>query len=408
MSSAFVIVGASLAGATAAITLREEGAAGSVTLIGAEPDAPYERPPLSKNYLRGQASFEKALVRPAPFYAERDIETVLGTRVIGIDTASRFVELQDHRRIPFDSLLIATGTQNRRLTVPGADLDGIYSLRTVHDADRIRAHMAPGRRAVIVGMGFIGSEVAASLRQEGLEVTAIEPAKTPLHRVLGEAVGRRIGELHRAHGVRTVFEDSVASFEGGRTVTHVITRAGRRLECDFVVAGVGVEPAVELLQGSGIQVDNGVVVDQHCRTNVDGIYAAGDVANHYHPVFKRHIRVEHWQNATKQGTAAGRNMVGNPVVYNDIPWFWSDQYDWNLQYAGFHTTWDQLVVRGRPDSDSFLACYVNSGRIDAALAVNRSKDLRHVLPLIKSRDAVNLEELADERKDLRAMHAQQV
>jgi len=408
MSSAFVIVGASLAGATAAITLREEGAAGSVTLIGAEPDAPYERPPLSKNYLRGQASFEKALVRPAPFYAERDIETVLGTRVIGIDTASRFVELQDHRRIPFDSLLIATGTQNRRLTVPGADLDGIYSLRTVHDADRIKAHMAPGRRAVIVGMGFIGSEVAASLRREGLEVTAIEPAKTPFHRVLGEAVGRRIGELHRAHGVRTVFEDSVASFEGGRTVTHVITRAGRRLECDFVVAGVGVEPAVELLQGSGIQVDNGVVVDQHCRTNVDGIYAAGDVANHYHPVFKRHIRVEHWQNATKQGTAAGRNMVGNPVVYNDIPWFWSDQYDWNLQYAGFHTTWDQLVVRGRPDSDSFLACYVNSGRIDAALAVNRSKDLRHVLPLIKSRDAVNLEELADERKDLRAMHAQQV
>ena len=406
MPSAFVIVGASLAGATAAVTLREEGAAGSVTLIGAEPVAPYERPLLSKTYLRGQASFENARVRPAQFYAERDIETVLGTRVIGIDTASHFVELQDHRRVPFDSLLIATGTQNRRLSVPGADLDGIYSLRTVHDADRIRGHMASGRRAVIVGMGFIGSEVAASLRQEGLEVTVIEPSKAPFHRVLGEAVGSRIGELHRAHGVKTLFEDSVASFEGGCKVTHVITKAGRRIECDFVVAGIGVEPAVELLKGSGIQVDNGVVVDEHCRTNVDGIYAAGDVANHYHPVFKRHIRVEHWQNATKQGAAAARNMVGNPVVYNDIPWFWSDQYDWNLQYAGFHTTWEQLVVRGRPDSDSFLACYVNGGRIDAALAVNRPKDLRHVLPLIKSRDSVNLEELADERKDLRAMHAQ--
>lgn len=406
MPSAFVIVGASLAGATAAVTLREEGAAGSVTLIGAEPVAPYERPVLSKTYLRGQASFENALVRPAQFYAERGIETVLGTRVIGIDTASHFVELQDHRRVPFDSLLIATGTQNRRLSVPGADLDGIYSLRTVHDADRIRAHMVSGRRAVIVGMGFIGSEVAASLRQEGLEVTVIEPSKAPFHRVLGEAVGSRIGELHRAHGVKTLFEDSVASFEGGCKVTHVITKAGRRIECDFVVAGIGVEPAVELLKGSGIQVDNGVVVDEHCRTNVDGIYAAGDVANHYHPVFKRHIRVEHWQNATKQGAAAARNMVGNPVVYNDIPWFWSDQYDWNLQYAGFHTTWEQLVVRGRPDSDSFLACYVNGGRIDAALAVNRPKDLRHVLPLIKSRDSVNLEELADERKDLRAMHAQ--
>jgi 3-phenylpropionate/trans-cinnamate dioxygenase ferredoxin reductase subunit len=408
MSSAFVIVGASLAGATAAITLRETSAAGSVTLIGAEPDVPYERPPLSKTYLRGQVSLEKALVRPALFYAERDIETVLGTHVIGLDTTRHFVELQDHRRIPFDALLIATGTQNRRLSVPGADLDGIYSLRTVHDADRIRAHMAQGRRAVIVGMGFIGSEVAASLRQEGLEVTAIEPSKTPLHRVLGETVGRRIGELHRAHGVRTVFEDSVAAFEGDRKVSQVITNGGLRLECDFVVAGVGVEPAVELLKGSGIEVNNGVIVDEHCRTNVDGIYAAGDVANHYHPVFKRHIRVEHWQNATKQGAAAARNMLGSPVVYDDIPWFWSDHYDWNLQYAGFHTTWEQLVVRGRPDSDSFLACYVNDGRIDAALAVNRSKDLRRVLPLIKSRAAVNLEELADERNDLRAMQAASV
>ena len=408
MASAFVIVGASLAGATAAITLREEGAAGSVTLIGAEPDAPYERPPLSKAYLRGKASFEKALVRPARFYAERDIEMVLGTHVIGVDTAGGFVELGDTRRVPFDSLLIATGTRNRLLTVPGADLDGIYSLRTVHDADTIRAHIAPGRRAVIVGMGFIGSEVAASLRQEGLEVTAIEPSKTPLHRLLGETVGRRIGELHRAHGVRTVFEDSVAAFEGDRKVSHVITNGGRRLECDFVVAGVGVEPAVDLLNGSGVQVNNGVVVDEHCRTSVDGIYAAGDVANHYHPVFKRHIRVEHWQNAAKQGAAAARNMLGSQVVYDDIPWFWSDQYNWNLQYAGFHTTWGQLVVRGRPDSDSFVACYVNGGRIDAALAVNRSKDLRRLLPLITSRDEVNLEELADERNDLRAMRAQQM
>jgi 3-phenylpropionate/trans-cinnamate dioxygenase ferredoxin reductase subunit len=403
MPSAFVIVGASLAGATAAITLRDEGAAGSVTLIGAEPDAPYERPPLSKAYLRGQASFEDALVRPAQFYAQKDIETVLGTHVTRVDPAGGFVELEDTRRVPFDSLLIATGTRNRRLTVPGAGLDGIYGLRTVHDADRIREQMIPGRRAVAVGMGFIGSEVAASLRQGGLDVTAIEPSKTPLHRVLGEAVGRRIGELHRVHGLKTVFEDSVAAFEGETKVTHVITKAGRRLECDFVVLGVGVEPAVELLKGSGIQIDNGVVVDEHCRTNVDGIYAAGDVANHYHPVFKRHIRVEHWQNAMKQGAAAARNMLGQSVSYDDIPWFWSDQYEWNIQYAGFHTTWERVVVRGDAESDSFLACYLNEGRIDAAIAVNRARDLRRVLPLIKSRAVVNVDTLVDERHDLRSM-----
>jgi 3-phenylpropionate/trans-cinnamate dioxygenase ferredoxin reductase subunit len=405
MSRAFVIVGASLTGATAAITLREEGAEGSVTLIGAEADAPYERPPLSKGYLRGRVPFDTALVRPAAFYAERNVETILGTRVVAIDTSERFVELQDNRRIPFDSLLIATGTHNRRLSIPGADLEGVYSLRTVHDADRIRAHAIPGRRAVVVGMGFIGSEVAASLRQEGLEVTAIDPSKTPLYRVFGETVGRRLGELHRVHGVRTVFEDSIAAFEGDGSVRSVITKGGRRLDCDFVVVGIGVEPAVEWLKGSGIHIDNGVVVDEHCRTNADGVYAAGDVANHYHPVFRRHIRVEHWQNAMKQGAAAARNMLGQPVIYDDIPWFWSDQYDWNLQYAGFHTTWEQLVVRGQPESDSFLACYVNQGRIDAAIAVNRAKDLRRLLPLIKSRAAVNVEMLADERHDMRSMAA---
>ena len=405
MARAFVIVGASLAGATAAITLRSADAAGSVTLIGAEPEAPYERPPLSKAYLRGQASFDSALVRVPTFYAERDINTVLGTAARRIDTDRRFVELSDGRRLPFDSLLLTTGTRVRQLTTPDASLEGIYSLRTVADANRIRAEMSPGRRAVVVGMGFIGSEVAASLRQNGLDVTTIEPSKTPLYRVLGERVGRRIAELHRAHGVRTVFEDAVESFEGDRRVAAVVTKGGRRVECDFVVAGIGVLPAVEFLDGSGINTDNGIVVDEHCRTNVDGVYAAGDVANHWHPVFNRRIRVEHWQNAMRQGAAAARNMLGEPVVYDDIPWFWSDQYDWNLQYAGFHTTWEQLVVRGEPERDSFLACYLNNGRIDAAIAVNRGRDLRRVIPLIKGRHPIDPHLLADEDIDLRQIPA---
>jgi 3-phenylpropionate/trans-cinnamate dioxygenase ferredoxin reductase subunit len=405
MSHRYVIVGASLAGATAAITLREEGGDGTVTLIGAEEEPPYERPPLSKAYLRGEVPFDKALVRPSAFYADHGIETMFGTRATRIDPSARFVELEDHRRVPFDALLIATGGRNRRVSIPGGELEGIYGLRTVQDADRIRKEMVAGRRVVVVGMGFIGSEVAASLRHKGLDVVAIDPSKTPLFRVLGEAVGQTIADLHRAHGVRTIFEDTVAAFEGTRRVGCVVTRAGLRLDCDFAVVGIGIEPDLEILGDSGIHVDNGIVVDEYCQTNVSDIFAAGDVANHYHPVFGRHIRVEHWQNAIKQGAAAARNMRGNRIPYDEIHWFWSDQYDANLQYVGFHTKWEQLVVRGGMDSGSYLACYVNDGRIDAAVGLNRGKDVRRVMPLIKARRAVNLEQLRDESVDLRSLHA---
>jgi 3-phenylpropionate/trans-cinnamate dioxygenase ferredoxin reductase subunit len=254
-------------------------------------------------------------------------------------------------------------------------------------------------------MGFIGSEVTASLRQKGLDVVVINPSKTPLFRVLGEAVGQTIADLHRTHGVRTIFEDTVAAFEGTRRVTHVVTRSGLRLECDFVIVGIGIEPAVELLEGSGIHLDNGVVVDEYCQTNISGVYAAGDVANHFHPIFDRRMRVEHWQNAIKQGAAAARNMLGRRVPYDEIHWFWSDQYDANLQYAGSHTTWEQLIVRGRLDSASYLACYVNDGRIDAVVGLNRAKDVRRVMPLIRSRRAVDLEQLRDEAVDLRSLKA---
>ena len=401
--AAYVIVGASLAGATAAITLRQEGADGTVTLIGAEQEPPYERPALSKAYLRGEAPFETTLVRPPAFYAEQGVETMFGTPAARIDTAQRVVELDDHRRVPFDVLLIATGGRNRRVALPGADLDGIYGLRTVQDADRIRKEIGSGRRAVVAGMGFIGSEVAASLRLKGVEVVAIDPSATPLFRVLGPVVGQTLADLHRAHGVRTIFQDRVAAFEGRDRVRCVVTRAGSRIECDFVVVGIGIEPVTYWLDGSGIHVDNGVIVDEYCKTNVSGIFAAGDVANHYHPVFERRMRVEHWQNAIKQGAVAARNMLGRRAAYDDVHWFWSDQYDANLQYAGFHTTWQQLVVRGSVDSGSYLACYVNDGRIDAAVGLNRPKDVRRVMPLIKSRRAVNLEELRDEAIDLRSL-----
>jgi 3-phenylpropionate/trans-cinnamate dioxygenase ferredoxin reductase component len=363
---AYVIVGAGVAGATAAITLREESADGPVILIGAEHEPPYERPPLSKGYLRGDVPFDKALVRPPAFYMEHGIETMFGIRATRIDPSARFLELEDHRHVPFDALLLATGGRNRRVSIPGGDLEGIYSLRTRQDADRIRQELVPGRRVVVVGMGFIGSEVAASLRQKGLDVVGIDPSKTPLFRVLGEAVGQTLAALHRADGVHIIFEDTVAAFEGTRRVACVVTKGGLRLECDFAVVGIGIEAAVEMLGG--------------------------------------HIRVEHWQNAVKQGAAAARNMLGQRIAYDEIHWFWSDQYDANLQYAGFHTKWEQLVVRGRLDSGSYLACYMNDGRIDTAVGLNRGKDVRRVMPLIKARRVVNLEQLRDESVDLRALH----
>ena len=403
MPLSFVIVGASLAGATAAVTLREHGFDGDITLIGAEPQPPYERPPLSKQYLRGETPFEKALVRPATYYDEHRIETLFGARATRVEPAEQIVHLETGWHVRYDKLLIATGVRNRRPPIPGLELKGVLDLRSVGDADALRHHIAAGKRAVVIGMGFIGCEVAASLRQMGVEVAAVESSPTPLFRVLGEDVGAVVADIHGEHGVDTIFDDLVMRFEGHGRVERVITKSGRRLECDFAVVGVGVEPVVDFLAESGIGVDNGILVDESCRTTVDGIYAAGDVANHWHPVFERRMRVEHWQNAMQQAAAAARSMLGTGQPYDAIHWFWSDQYDANLQYAGFHHEWDRLVVRGSLERRSFIAFYLNRGRIDAVVALNRGKDVRRAMPLIRSRGFVDPERLKDEDVDLRSL-----
>ena len=372
-------------------------------MIGAEPQPPYERPPLSKEYLRSESSFEEALVQAPDFYDENGIETRYGVRATRVDASDKAVELDGGERLLYDKLLVATGGSNRRVPIPGIDLDGIYSLRTVADSDRIRAEIAPRRRAVVVGMGFIGSEVAASLRQSGVEVTVVDRNTVPLRRVLGEEVGRVIEGIHRDHGAQLIFEDTVAAIEGAGRVERVTTQHGRQIECDFVVVGLGVEPVTEPLAGTGVEIDNGIVVDEYCRTGVEGIYAAGDVANHYHPVFGRHIRVEHWQNALRQGPAAARSMLGNGESYEEIPWFWSDQYELNLQYAGFHTEWDELVVRGSMEECNFVAFYRRHGRVLAAVAINRGRDLRRSIPLIKAQEQVEAAMLRDADIDLRTL-----
>jgi 3-phenylpropionate/trans-cinnamate dioxygenase ferredoxin reductase subunit len=403
-----VIVGAGLAGARAAAALREEAFDGEVLLIGAERQLPYNRPPLSKGYLRGTERFEDQLVNTAGYYAEHGIDLRLGAQATAIDAARKVVELTGGDHVPYDRLLVATGGRNRALSVPGADLEGIFQLRTVEDCDRIRAAARGARRAVVIGLGFIGSEVAASLRQLGLEVAAVEGHRVPLARVLGEEVGQVLAGIHREQGVELVLEDAVAAFEGAGRVERIRTRTGRLLPCDLAIAGIGILPNSELLAAAGAAVENGVLVDERCRTSLPDVYAAGDVANHQHPIFGR-LRVEHWNNADRQGRFAARSMLGKEGPYDYLHSFWSDQYEHLVEYVGFAVGWDRLVFRGRPESRKFLGFYLNEGIVRAAVGLDRGGDpedakvdgeLKAVANLIRHRVLVDPVKLADEDVDL--------
>ena len=406
-----VIVGASLAGGTAAVTLREEGYDGDIVLIGAERELPYSRPPLSKGYLRGQDRFEDQLVKPASYYTEQRIQLKLGVRATAIDAAQKLVELEGGERIVYDRLLVTTGGRNRTLTVPGANLSGVFQLRTVQDCDRIRAAVGPGRRAVVIGFSFIGSEVSASLRQLGAEVVAVEGARVPLARVLGDEAGRVLADIHHDKGVQLVSEDAVDALEGLDRVTRVRTRKNRVFECDLVVAGIGIVPNAELLAAAGAQIDNGVLVDEHCRTSLPDVFAAGDVTNHLHPVFGR-LRVEHWNNGYQQGRAAARSLLGRPEPYDYIHTFWSDQYEHVIEYVGFAASWDRVVFRGRPESRKFLAFYLKDGVVRAAMGLDRGGDpedpkgeseLKAAVDMVRRRAKIDPDKLADDSAELRTL-----
>jgi 3-phenylpropionate/trans-cinnamate dioxygenase ferredoxin reductase component len=402
-SRPLVIVGANLTGGAAATTLRTEGFDGNIVLIGAEPHPPYERPPLSKEYLRGEATAESTLLHTEDWYQENGVELRLSTRATRIDPSESIVELEGGERVRYEKVLVATGGTNRRLSLPGADLEGIHELRTVEDADRIKADAVPGCKAVVVGAGFIGSEVAASLRRLAVEVDVVEIFEVPLLRVVGREVGRVYETIHRDEGVRFHFDQVVERFEGTGRVESVVTSQGTRIDCDLVVVGIGIDPNTEFVNGTRVAVDNGIVVDELCRTSVPGIYAAGDVANHYHPVFERRLRVEHWDNALKQGAAAARSMIGRGTPFDDPHWFWSDQYEHNLQYMGFAEEWDQLVVRGSIEQRSFAGFYLKDGVVKAAVGVNRGKDVRRARELIRSRVSVDPAALRDEDIDPRTL-----
>ena len=367
----FVIVGASLAGAKAAETLRAEGFDGRVVLVGAESERPYERPPLSKDYLRGEAGREKVYVHEDGFYEENEIELRLRTSIAAIDAAAQEAVFESGERLGYDRLLLATGATPRKLEVPGHHLEAIHYLRDVEDSDVLRARLDAGSgHVVVIGAGWIGAEVAASARMKGLDVTLVEMTEVPLERVLGSQLGEIYRDIHVEHGVD--FRGSVAleRFEGGGAVERVVLADGSSIECDFVVVGVGVVPRVQVAEASGIAVENGVLVNEKLEASVPGVFAAGDVANAWHPFFEERIRVEHWANALNQGPAAARNMLGADEPYERLPYFFSDQYDVGMEYSGYATDWDEVVLEGDVVAREFIAYWLRRGRVVAGMNVN--------------------------------------
>jgi 3-phenylpropionate/trans-cinnamate dioxygenase ferredoxin reductase component len=390
-----VIVGASLAGAKAAETLRQEGFDGRVVLIGAEDARPYERPPLSKDYLRGEVGREKVYVHDEGFYAAHGIELRLGRTAASIDTSSSELVLDGGERLRYDRLLLTTGAEPRRLSIPGAELDGVLYLRSVQDSDALRARLDSGGAVVVVGAGWIGAEVAASARQRGLEVTVLDPLSVPLERVMGAEVGAVYRDIHIDHGVRMALRTGVEAFEGDKAVERVRTSDGRELECDFVVVGVGVQPRIGLAVQAGIAVDNGILVDAHLQTSVPGVFAAGDVANAHHPFYGERIRIEHWANALNQGPAAARSMLDQSAGYARLPYFFSDQYEVGMEYTGFARAWDRVVFRGDPATREFVAFWLVGDRVVAGMNVNVWDVTDTIKRLISERVAVDERRLSD-------------
>jgi 3-phenylpropionate/trans-cinnamate dioxygenase ferredoxin reductase subunit len=401
-----VIVGGGKTGGSAAATLRDEGFEGPLVIISREAGIPFGRPPLSKTYLRSEEDLQGWYVKPADWYEAHDVE-LRAESVVAVDPAAHTLALGSGQQLGYQQLLLATGGRNRRLRISGAELPGIYHLRTVAECDAIKREAVAGRRAVVVGMGFIGCEVAASLTQLGVHVTAVYPGTHPLERVLGEPVGALIGAMHRANGVRLLAGAQVAAFQGAERLEWVVLADGERVTCDFAVVGVGIEPEVPAVAGSSMAQDNGILVDERCRSSAADIYAAGDVANHLHPVLGR-IRVEHYNSADHHGAAAARSMLGSAAPFDYIHNFWSDQYEHTLQYVGHATNWDDFAVRGSLEEGELVGFYLLGGVVRAAVGLDRGGDpewepnseMAASARLVASRARPDRGRLTDERADL--------
>jgi 3-phenylpropionate/trans-cinnamate dioxygenase ferredoxin reductase subunit len=397
-SPSFVIVGASLAGATAAQTLREEGFSGRVELIGDEAEPPYERPPLSKAYLQGNSPREKVFVHPADWYRQNDVNLRLGTTVVAVDRAARRVSLADGDALPYDALLLSTGSAPRRLQVPGIHVTGVHYLRSLADSDRIKQAFLRSPRVVVIGGGWIGLETAAAARTAGLPVTILERGELPLLHVLGREVAQVFADLHRERGVVLRCHAEVAAVESEHgSVTGVRLGDGTLVPADLVLVGVGITPTTRLAADAGLDVGNGISVDAHLRTADPAVFAAGDVADAYTPHLGRHVRVEHWANARRQGDAAARSMLGQDISYDRPPYFFTDQYDLGMEYTG-HVDPDRdhrVVFRGDLERREFLAFWLSEGQVLAGMNVNVWDVTEGIEALISSRRHLDPHRLAD-------------
>ena len=396
----YVIIGAGHAAGQAAASLRQEGFEGDVVIIGDEPYIPYQRPPLSKQYLAGEQGLDRVYLRPEKFYEDKGIRILTGTRATGIDPAAKTVSTDKHGTLAYEQLLLATGSRARLLNIEGSDLDGIHYLRTIADVDAIRAAMAPGKKLVIVGGGYIGLEVAAVAVTAGLEVHVLEMEERILQRVTTEAMSAYYHALHTERGVHLHTSTRVSAFGGSGHVTSVQCGA-EAFDADLVVVGIGIVPNTELAEAAGLAVDNGIVVDDHCRTSAPDIYAAGDCTNHPNPLLERRLRLESVPNAMEQARVAAANMCGGDKNYAAIPWFWSDQYELKLQMVGFSADGNETVLRGDKSTNQFAVFYLKDGILVAADAVNSPKEFMVCRQLVgKPVDAAALADASVEMKSL--------
>ncbi len=394
----FLLVGGGLAAANCAAELRKRGAEGSVLLVGREAEPPYERPPLSKEYLRGEAERKDAYVHAPGWYEEHGVELLTGTNVMALDAEARTAKLQTKEEVEFGQALVATGANVNILRVEGAELEGIHYLRAYGNSDAIREEAEKAEHVVLIGGSYIGCEVAASLTAKGTDCTIVMMEEVAMSRSFGEEAGRWFHELLESKGVEIFGGEELGLFEGDGRVRSVVTKSGRTVEGDVVIVGAGVKPDVMLAQRAGLEVEDGIVCDERLETSVEGIFAAGDVCSYESVIHGRRLRVEHWDVAFNQGRHVGRAMTGDTEPYREVPYFFSDLADWaSLEYVGPAYEWDSMIVRGDRDAGEWSAWYLKDGRVAGALSVDRSEDLVHARRLIDSGADVSgqVEALAD-------------
>jgi len=399
-----IIVGASHAGGHLAVTLRQSGWDGGIVLVGEEPHLPYHRPPLSKDFLAGKKSLDEILIRPREVYDKANIRVLTGRRVAAIDRSAKQIVLADGERLDYDALALAVGSSVRRMSAPGTELKGVHYLRNVADVEAIRADVRPGGNAVIVGGGYIGLETAAVLRGSGMNVTVVEMLERVMQRVTAPQVSAFYSRVHTEEGVKIFCGTGVNAFEGSGRIESVVCAGGKMLPADLVIVGIGIVPNVELAQAAGLEIDNGIVVDEFTRTSDPDIHAIGDCTNHYTRIYDRRMRLESVQNATDQARAAALAICGKGQPYDALPWFWSDQYDLKLQIAGLSQGHDEVVLRGDPGAGrSFAAFYLKEGRVIAVDAVNKPQEFMAGRKLITEKKAVDKTKLTDPAVPMREL-----